>query len=263
MNARVAVALALVLAWRACVTAPASAQEFAAPSPAITEGAGDLVERGLPAPAPGFALDALHVRHPLDLTTRALLGSAAWRAARAAFGVARTGEAELGWSAAGAAFGLATARAGAAVRGVVRRDDGAAPGVARDGIEAGLGAWIGDAPLRIWASAPQVWTGGVAPPLARGLILGGDFDAGGVRLAIEREAPRRGYAEPANWTGRVGLEFAGAAAWTEFRERPWRGGVGVAAQVRALRVAAEVDGHPVLEPTVRLTIGTVFGRAGR
>jgi hypothetical protein len=115
----------------------------------------------------------------------------------------------------------------------------------------------------VWASAPQVWTGGLAPPLARGLETGVELDAPGVTVALARESPRRGFDEPAAWSGRAGLSFPAVDAWAGFREQPWRGSVGLAARVRALRVAAEVDAHPVLAPTARLAAGVAFGRAAR
>lgn len=256
----------LALSLSLSMAPPADAQEFAIPSSAVARGAGDLLERALPPAHAGVTFDALHTRLPLGLTGRALLASAGAGALRFGLGAARTGEAELGWSTAAAACGLAGPRGGAALRVLARRDDPAGEprdgleGAPRDGFEAGAGAWVGERGWRAWMSVPQARTQGLAPPLARGLTLGGEFEAQGLTLSLEREAPRAGFAEDADWSGRVALAVGGLALWGEARERPWRGGIGVAACAGALRIAAEVDGHPVLEPTVRLSAGAAFGR---
>jgi hypothetical protein len=255
----------LALAARAATLAIATgarlalAQEFAAPaaSPDLAPGAG--IEHGLVAPRPALSLGALHVSRPFGLTTRSLIASAGVRALRLEAGVARTGDADLGWSSAGAAIGIATPHAGAALRGVARRDDDASGREARDGLEAGAGGWLGAPHWHVWASAPQMWRQGVAPPLARGLTLGAAADQSGFRVALEREAPRTGYAEEATYRARLALDAGPATAWAEVRDRPLRGGIGVAARVRAIQVAAQVDGHPVLDPTTRLAIVVAFG----
>jgi hypothetical protein len=250
-------ALATTLVLAAGVR-PARAQEFAAPaaSPDLAGGAG--IEHGLVAPGPALSLAALHVRRPLGLTTRSLIAGSGVRALRIEAGIARTGDAGPGWSTAGAAIGIATPHAGAALRGVARRDD-VSPGEAGGGFEAGAGGWLGGPHGRIWASAPQMWRQGVAPPLARGLTLGVDAERSGVRVAIEREAPRTGYAEDAGYRARLALDTDLVTAWAEVCDRPLRGGLGVAARVRAIEIAAQVDSHPVLEPTTRISVGAAFG----
>ena len=179
----------------------ARAQEFAIPvaAPAF---AGDLLERGLPAGS-GVSLTALHTRRPLGLTTRTLTGEGGLASVRAALGIARTGDADLGWSTGAMALGVAGEEGGVAVRAALRRDDAAPVGEEALGYEVGAGAWVSAAGLRGWASAPQAWLGGMAPPLARGLAAGLDFDAGDGVVGIAREAPRRGFSESAAWSARV------------------------------------------------------------
>jgi hypothetical protein len=243
-----AVAFALGLA----LPARAGAQDFGAP---VEPGAmGDLLERGLPSARADAALLALHVRRPLGLTTRALAARLGLRGVRAAVGLARTGDAGLGWSAGAAALGLGTDAGGAAIRGVLRVDDDAGPGEPRLGSELGGGAWVQWGSLTTWASAPQLRLVGVAPPLARGLSVGVSCDAGGGAVELIREAPRRGFAEAAAYAARAGLALGALSVWAEFRDHPWRGGLGLAAELGSVRCVAQVDSHPVLEPTTRLAI---------
>jgi hypothetical protein len=233
------------------------AQEFALPTGAPAF-AGDLLERGLPGEG-GFSVHALHVGRPHGLTTRVLAGAAGLGVVRAALGVARTGDPELGWSTGAAALGFAGESGGTALRAAVRRDDAAPAGEESLGYEIGGGAWVSAAGMRAWVSAPQGWLGAMAPPLARGLAAGIDFDAGDGVVGLAREAPRRGFAESAAWSGRVGLVLGGFSMWTEFRDHPWRGGVGLSAGVGPLRCAAQVDSHPVLETTARVALGLRSG----
>jgi hypothetical protein len=106
-----------------------------------------------------------------------------------------------------------------------------------------------------------VWRGGLAPPLIRGLSAGVELRSDGLVAGLTRAAPRPGLAEPADWAGRVGLDARGLSLWGEFRGHPWRGGLGLAAERGALRVAAQVDAHPVLDPTLRVSVGLAH-RAG-
>lgn len=235
----------------------AHAQEFAIPAAAPALG-GDLLERGLPASG-GLSFTALHVRRPLGLTTRSLVGEAGLGVVRAALGVARTGDADLGWSTGAAALGFAGEDGGVALRAAVRRDDAAPAGEDARGFEIGGGAWVSAAGMRGWVSAPQAWLGAVAPPLARGLTAGIDFDAGDGVVGLAREAPRRGFSESAAWSGRVGLVLGGFSMWTEFRDHPWRGGVGLAAGMGPFHCAAQVDSHPVLETTTRVALALRSG----
>jgi len=256
----VTIRLLLGLALLAALAArPAWPQEFALPSPAPSLD-GDLLERGLPGERGGVHLLALHVRRPLGFTTRALAAEAGLGVVRGAFGLARSGDSALGWSTAAAAVGFAAGGGGAALRGAIRRDDAAPFGEDRHGLEAGGGAWVSGAGWRAWVSAPQAWLGVLAPPLRRGLTLGVDGEAGDGFAGLAREAPRRGFAESASWSARAGVALGGVAVWGEFRDHPWRGGVGVSAAAGPVRCLAQVDSHPVLEPTARLVLR--IGRDG-
>ncbi|MEO5618030.1 MAG: hypothetical protein ABIS67_09680 [Candidatus Eisenbacteria bacterium] len=253
MSARDVLPSWLALPVAIAFLAPAAhAQEFTVPT-AAPAFAGDMLERGLPAHG-GLSFTALHVRRPLGLTTRSLVGHAGPGVVRAALGFARTGDADLGWSTAAAALGLTGQDGGLALRAAVRRDDAAPPGEVALGYELGGGAWVSACGMRGWVSAPQAWLSGAAPPLARGLAAGLDFDAGDGVLGIAREAPRRGFSESAAWSGRVGLVIGGFSMWTEFRDHPWRGGVGMAAGAGPFHCAAQVDSHPVLETTTRIAL---------
>ena len=50
------------------------------------------------------------------------------------------------------------------------------------------------------------------------------------------------------------------SAWLVARDQPPRGGVGVSARMRALGVAVEVEGHPVLGETARMSLTAGGGR---
>ena len=243
---------ALPLALLVSLAAGAHGQDFAAPGSLPSDG--DLLERGIPSARAGLALTALDVNRSAGLATRAVAVAAGFQAVRAAAGIARTGDAELGWSTAAFALGFAGAEGGAALRGALRRDDAAAPGEVALGEEIGGGAWIALGAARAWLAAPQAWLGGALPPLARGVTAGLDWRGPGGFAGVAREAPRRGFAEGALWSMRAGLSLGGLALWTEVREDPLRGGVGVSADLGPLRCAAQVDAHPVLDPTTRLAL---------
>jgi hypothetical protein len=123
------------------------------------------------------------------------------------------------------------------------------------GVEAGAGAWVEAADgVRVWASAPQIWTGGMAPPLARPLELGvrvGDENAAWLRLV----APRAG--DDGERALGVSLYVAPLQAWAEVRDAPLRGSIGISAAISALRVDVRVDAHPVLGETTRLALAWV------
>jgi len=248
----IAPVLACALALLAGAARGVRAQDFALPAPLPADG--DLLERALPAADRGAALAALDVVRTAGLSTRALVLDAGFAGVRAAAGIARTGDDALGWSSGALALGFASAGGGAALRGLVRRDDGAAPGEPALGGEIGGGGWIAVGGTRVWASAPQAWLGGALPPLARGVTGGVDWSGEGGFASLAREAPRRGFAESAAWSARLGLSFGGLALWTELREDPWRGGVGVSADAGPLRCVVQVDAHPVLEPVTRIAI---------
>jgi hypothetical protein len=242
----------------------ARAQDFEAPAPAWPIGSACvLLERGLPASTPTPTLEGVVTRwHGLAaLTTRAVSGALGWRSARLGVGLSQTGEPDVGWTALAMAVGAAGSNGGGALRAVARRDrtspfrfDARGADV---GVEIGGGAWISAATaLHVWASAPQLWTRGAAPPLARPLEVGGALDLGDVVVWLGRAAVA-GYPRGGRGEHTLGL-FTGAGplgVWLVARDQPLRGGLGVAARARVLRVAAEVESHPVLGETARMSLG--------
>ena len=264
-----ALALLTGVAMLAALAALVGAQDFAAPAPAWPPGPPCLLlERGLPSATPTPVLEGAATRwHGLAaLTTRAAAGALGWRALRAGVGLSQTGEPDVGWSALALAVGAAGRGGGGSLRAVARRDRTSPFGFdargADVGVEIGGGAWIEAAgALHVWASAPQMWTRGAAPPLTRPLEVGGALDLGGVALWLSRAAvagyPRGGRGEHA-----AGLATSAGplGVWLVARDQPLRGGLGVAAQARVLRVAAEVESHPVLGETARMSLGLGGGR---
>ena len=111
------------------------------------------------------------------------------------------------------------------------------------------------------SSVPQAWAGGVAPPLDRPLELGARYEFGdpgdreGLALWLTRASPSRN--SPADHGAGAALRSGPITAWGTVRDRPLRGGFGLAARVRWLLVAAEVEGHPDLGETVRLSLGLI------
>jgi hypothetical protein len=248
----------------AVLTAAAHAQDFEAPAPAWPPGSAcALLERGLPAPTTSPTLEGVATRwHGLAaLTTRAASGAIGWRAARLGAGLSQTGEPDVGWTALAMAVGAAVPEGGGALRVVARRDRTSRFGFdargADVGVEVGGGAWIAAASaLHVWASAPQMWTRGAAPPLARPLEVGGALDLGDVAVWLSRAAVQ-GYPRGSRGEHAIGM-LTGAGpldVWLMARDQPLRGGVGVAARVHTLRVAAEVESHPVLGETARMSLG--------
>jgi hypothetical protein len=242
----------------------AAAQDFSNPAPPWPpSGPGILAEGGLPGRKEAIAFEFCNTRWfglP-DLTTRALVLGAGWRAFRVAGGLSETGDPEIGWKGLGAAAGIADRFAGAAVRGVFRRD---ARAFGRsDGYEVGLGAWMEAAEaLEVWTSAPQLWTQGASPPLRRGLELGVGLRSAQVKGWASHTSlvglPGAGHSEHA---GGLSFDSGPLAVWLTARDHPLRGGIGVSAEARRARVAAEIDGHPVLGETVRLSFGVRLGGA--
>lgn len=259
MSAR-ARGLALALAAM-LVGVRAGAQDFAGPSPpGPASGPLAAIERALPRPLEGAALEIAGSRW---LGLASLEGAAAglgigWRGARLALGVSQTGDPAIGWNAAGLALGAAGPEGGGALRAVARRDrtplpDSAAafgPGV---GLEAGAGAWVRAGGLTAWASAPQVWTGGAPPPLARPLALGARLEGPGLAGWFAWEAPERSH--------RAGLELGSGAlvAWVEARDGPLRGALGLGARLGRLALAISVESHPVLGETTHLSLALGAG----
>ena len=242
---------------------PARAQDFvsasiAGPSPSPLV----LLEDGLPSGRTGIAAEASVTRWwglP-DLATRSVAIGASFRSLRCAGGISQTGEADLGWSSAGVALGAAGDSWGVALRGVARRDrdrdavsSALGPGL---GAEAGAGAFIEPSPgLAGWASAPQLWTRGLAPPLTRALEIGGraSVDDFIVWLA-QRAAPRTGAGSGVRTLG-IALSIFPLRVWVEARNHPLRGTAGVEARAGGLSAGLEIESHPALGETVRVSLG--------
>ena len=254
-----ALALSALLA-----AAPAPAQDFASPTPPVwsasTAAPAHVLEHGLPGPRAAFAAQAVESRwyEVPGLVTRALAIAAGWRSVRAAAGVSRTGDPELGWSAGAVALGVAGARAGGTLRAVARRDAGPlalnaalGPGL---GLEVGGGAWAdAGAGVTLFASAPQAFTRGIAPPLDRGFELGACWVMDDLSLRLARVSGRGGAGDARHEAG-LALAAGPVTAWLEARDQPARGALGLAARARALEVAAVVESHPLLGETVRLSL---------
>ena len=106
--------------------------------------------------------------------------------------------------------------------------------------------------VRVWASAPQLWTRGSAPPLARalesGVRLGDDALAGW--LAVRAPTATGDGARVAG----AALARGGLACWAEVTDGPLRASVGVRAQWSGLACGVRLDAHPVLGETTRLTL---------
>lgn len=250
MSARLrSIALAAAIAAAA---GTASAQDFAGPrAPLEPAGAGALLDAGLADPLPVAACEAGQATwwNTADLRTRSLAAMLAWRSLRVAAGGSQTGETELGWQSASFALGAADHDAGLALRALARRElaNGAS------GIEAGGGAWVRLADgLTLVASAPQLWTRGDAPPLARPMTAGLATDAGLASAWLAVEAPRAGAAGERLFGATV--EAGAARVWAEARGAPWRAALGVRAGVGPVQVSARVESHPALGETVLLAL---------
>jgi hypothetical protein len=258
-----------VLTLLAVLAAPAAAQDFTAPAPAWPPlPACALLESGLPAATAAPVLEGAVTRwHGLAaLTTRAASAACGWRAVRAGLGLSQTGEPDVGWTALALAVGAAGRGGGGSLRALARRDRTSPFGFdgrgAALGVEIGGGAWIeAAAGVHVWASAAQMWTRGAAPPLARPIEIGGAMDLGGVVLWLSRAAvaghPRGGRGEHA---AGLATDTWPLGVWLVARDQPPRGGLGVAVRARGLRVAAEIESHPVLGETARMSLGLGGGR---
>jgi len=243
---------------------PLRAQDFDLPAPAWPPtAAGRWLEQALPPVSAVPVLEAGMVRwHGLDaLVTRPIAAGAGWRSLRAGIGLSQTGEPDLGWTTLASVLGAVVPGAGASLRFAARRDrtSGFDARGADVGAEAGGGAWF-DARdhLHLWASAPQIWLHGSAPPLERPLEIGAAADLGTVTLWLSRAGV------PGRTTGgrEGGLSTSAGplSLWLTARDRPLRGGLGVAARAGLLRAACEVDSHPVLRETARLSLTIGGGR---
>jgi hypothetical protein len=225
----------------------------------------NFLERGLAPPAAGARLEFAGTRWfgSSDLSTRSVAAAAGWRGVRAAAGFSQTGEPSFGWSALAFAAGAARGAGGVALRAEARRDletfADAGPLGGGIGAEVGGGAWAEAATgLRLWASAPQLWRRGAAPPLRRALEIGAALESGSLAMWISRAAPAWTDSPP---TRRAGLSIVAGpcTAWIEARDQPLRGAVGLAARTGAFRAAATIESHPVLAETVRLVLGLERG----
>jgi len=247
---RACLALLTAVGWLLAAAA-AGAQDFSAAAPAGGGSAMALLEQGLPAPGTASSIETAVVRwfDLPELTTRALAIGGAWRPMRWATGVSRTGGEPIGWSSAAIAIGAHAAGTGAALRACARRDGGAETGVE---IGAGANSSLGEHG-RLWASAPQLWTSGVAPPLERHLELGVALTRPGIEAWLIREAAPRGFhGMEADHALGVALAGSGVTTWITLRDRPLRGAFGLSAGRAGMRISAEVENHPVLAETIRL-----------
>lgn len=246
----------------------ARAQDFASAAPSWPRNsASAILEDGISNAGSSIALDATVTRwFGLEsLETRSLAGMVRARAVVLAAGVSQTGNPETGWTAAGVAVGAASDRGGIAIRGVARRDRltrFAFDGDARTaGGEVGAGAWTGTgANLKIYASAPQLWREGAAPPLGRALSLGMAWEGGGFSAWLVRRAVK-GVSGGRTGEHEAGVTLAGGplAFWCAARDRPLRASLGVSAALGGVRSAVALDSHPVLDETRRLTVSLARG----
>lgn len=241
----------------------AAAQDFASAVSPQSRDALALLEHALPG-EPRWSLASSGTRWwglP-DLTTRALAAQAPLGALRVAAGLSQTGEPAIGWTTVGLALGAVTEQGGGGLRMTARRDRAAAPALAGksawgDGLggEAGAGAWLRPAPgLSAWASAPQLFTRGLAPPLARPLTVGASLQSGDAGAWAALAGSRPG-AEAAERTLGAWLASGPHMVWLAARDGPWRGSGGVTVVWRGVRVACRVDTHPELDETVRVSSG--------
>ena len=122
------------------------------------------------------------------------------------------------------------------------------------GLEVGGGAWaVAGAGVTLFASAPQIFTRGEAPPLERGFELGACWVMDDLSLRLARVSGRGGAAVAQHEAG-LALAAGPVTAWLEARDQPARGALGLSARLRAIEVAAVVESHPLLGETVRLSL---------
>jgi hypothetical protein len=254
----------LVLALACCAIASARgalAQDFApAAAAGPRPGPAALLDRALPVPGEALAVEGGEIRWFAmpSLETHALSLLVPVRSVHIAAGLSQTGDGELGWTCVALSIGEVSESFGLALRAAARRDratgellsSAAALGA---GGEAGGGAWFAPVPgALLWATAPQLWAAGEAPPLARPLEMGARFEAGAVSAWLALGAPRAGD-DGARVAG-VAIERGPLAVWAEGRDAPARGAIGLAADAGLLRVAARIEGHPVLGETTQLSL---------
>ncbi|MEO5988990.1 MAG: hypothetical protein ABIU54_01665 [Candidatus Eisenbacteria bacterium] len=244
----------------ACCACPARAQEFGgAAIPGEARGAGAMLEHGLAGAASAGAEVGVTRWFALpSLETRALALGVAMRSLRVAVGVASTGEPAVGWDAGALAVGVKQPGFAVAARAVLRRDRewfAAPPGVLGRavGAEAGAGAWMQAArAVRVWVSAPQLWSRGVAPPLARPLESGVRFGGEQVAGWLVLRSPRGGD-DGARAAGAM-LGRGPLVCWAEITDAPLRASVGVRAERGRLACAVRLDAHPILGETTHCSL---------
>lgn len=253
----------IALAALAALPARAHAQDFASPWAFWPPGGPlALLEHGLPAPAPRVTAEAAITRwYGLpELETRALAAGVRVGRVSVAAGASQTGAPELGWTTLGVGVGHANGLGGVAVRAVARRDrltPFAFDGDARTaGGEVGIGAWAAaGGAFRLWATAPQLWREGAAPPFRRPLALGIAWTAPGMGAWLARESvlevsgARHGVHEAG-----ITLGAGGGTLWCAVRDRPLRAALGVSASRGPFAAAGSVASHPVLAETSRLGV---------
>lgn len=240
----------------------ADAQDFGGAPLALPRGACALLEHALPGEARwAMASSATRWWGLPDLTTRAIAVQAPAGALRVAVGLSQTGEPAIGWTTVGLGLGAVSARGGGGVRAALRRDRAADAGLAGAGAwgegvggEVGAGAWLRPAPgIEVWASAPQLHTRGLAPPLARVLHVGASAQSGDLGAWAALSGSRPG-AEAAERTLGAWLASGPHAVWLAARDGPWRGSGGLTLAWRGMRMGCGIETHPVLDETVQLSI---------
>jgi hypothetical protein len=253
---------AAALAWSALASARgAHAQDFApAAAAGPRPGPAALLDRALPVAGEALAVEGGEIRWFAmpGLETRGLSLLVPARSLRVAAGLSQTGDGELGWTCVALSLGAVSEDCGLALRAAARRDR--APGELLSsaaslgaGGEAGGGAWFTPVPgALLWATAPQLWVGGEAPPLARPLEMGARFEAGALSAWLALGAPREGD-DGARLVG-AAVARGPLAVWVEGRDAPARGAIGITADAGPLRVAARMEGHPVLGETTQLSL---------
>jgi hypothetical protein len=255
MRTPVLLTLALLAAPRA-----ATPQDFAAPGAPLGGTPSSFLERALPPSGGGIRFESNGIRWfgLTELSTASAALGASWRGGRVALGLSRTGEADLGWSALALAAGWADRRSGAAARLLGRRMTSASSG---GGVETGAGAWAEAATgVRLWASAPQLWTHGAAPPLSRRLEIGVALRTGEIEAWASRaSSPGAPQGLRGEHAAGVAARMEAAALWAELRDRPARAAFGLSLAWKGTVVACQVDGHPVLGDTWKL--GLAMGAA--
>jgi len=261
-------ALAGALAGALTFARPVAAQDFVpAAAPGPQPGAAALLDRALPVANERLAAEACAARWFAlpELGTKAVALLVPVRSLRLAAGLSQTGDGELGWTCVALSAGAASEDFGFALRAAARRDraGGAlltSAASAGAGGEAGGGAWMAPAPgVRLWASAPQLWSAGEAPPLARPLELGARLERGALSAWLAIGAPREG--DDGERAAGVALAQGPLLVWAEGRDAPARGAIGLAAEAGPLRLAARIEGHPVLGETTHLSLALRRGPA--